>query len=169
MWTFSSDRATAWVSWSIKVSVATQLVNTKTETCFFYICECHCVGKGNTNTLMMRLFLHRVQPRPEANPSWDPRGHGQLVWGLPWGLHPIHCRDHFLAVWPSMSEIKRFCCKVFNWSLQKLLSGFFPLRGGGLPPISAMGFWAEWLSVNGGGGYPPIPLRKKSAKNSYSW
>ena len=25
---------------------------------------------------------------------------------------------------------------------QKLLSGFFPLRGGGLPPNSAKGFWA---------------------------
>ena len=49
-------------------------------------------------------------------------------------------------------------------SFQKLLSGFFPLRGGGFTPHSAKLFWAQELSVKGGGEYPPIPLRKNSAK-----
>ena len=48
-------------------------------------------------------------------------------------------------------------------SFQKRFSGFCPLRGG-LPPLSAKLFWAQWLSVKGRVGYPPIPLRKKSAK-----
>ena len=43
---------------------------------------------------------------------------------------------------------------------QKLLSGFFPLRGG-VPPHSAKLFWAQLFSVKGGG---DTPLRKKSAK-----
>ena len=47
---------------------------------------------------------------------------------------------------------------------QKLLSGSFPLLGGGLPPHSAKFFLAQWLSVKGMGRYPPFPLMKKSAK-----
>ena len=36
------------------------------------------------------------------------------------------------------------------WGRQKLLSGFFPLiRGGGVTPISAKGFWAKWISGKG--------------------
>ena len=34
---------------------------------------------------------------------------------------------------------------------QKLLSGFFPL-GGGVPPISAKGFFEKWFSAKGVGG-----------------
>ena len=49
---------------------------------------------------------------------------------------------------------------------QKLLSGFFPLRGG-VPPLSAKLFWAQWFSVKGGGGYPPILLRKIPLKSRY--
>ena len=36
-------------------------------------------------------------------------------------------------------------CNIITSSkggLQKLLNGFFPLRGGGVPPIPAKGFWA---------------------------
>ena len=40
---------------------------------------------------------------------------------------------------------------------QKLLSGFFPLRGGGGPPPFAKLFWAQWLSVEGGGSTPQLP------------
>ena len=49
---------------------------------------------------------------------------------------------------------------------QKLLSGFFPLRGG-VPPISAKVFWAGSFFVKGGGGHPPIPLRKIPLKSSF--
>ena len=31
----------------------------------------------------------------------------------------------------------------YKGSYQKLLSGFFPLRGGGVPPLSAKLFWAQ--------------------------
>ena len=47
-------------------------------------------------------------------------------------------------------------------SRQKLLSGFFPLRGG-LPPNSAKGFWAEWFSVKGGRGVPPNSAKENLA------
>ena len=43
------------------------------------------------------------------------------------------------------------------------LADFFVKGGGGTPP-SAKLFWAQWLSVKGGGEYPPIPLRENSAK-----
>ena len=42
----------------------------------------------------------------------------------------------------------------------------FAREGGGVPPLSAKLFWAQWLSVKGERGYPPIPLRKKSAKKT---
>ena len=42
-------------------------------------------------------------------------------------------------------------------SFQKLLSGFFPLRGGGIP---LRVFGQDDFPLRGGGGYPPIPLRK---------
>ena len=49
----------------------------------------------------------------------------------------------------------------FPWKLkgtfQKLLSGFFPLRGG-VPPLSASFFEHNDFPLRGGG-YPPIPLR----------
>ena len=46
---------------------------------------------------------------------------------------------------------------------QKLLSGFFPL-GGGVPSFPLSFFEHNDFPLRGGGGYPPIPLRKKSAK-----
>ena len=40
-------------------------------------------------------------------------------------------------------------------TFQKLLSGFCPLGGGvGGTPLSAKLFWAQWLSVKGGGSTP---------------
>ena len=41
------------------------------------------------------------------------------------------------------------------------------IRHKGIPahPLSVKGFWAQWLSVKGGG-YPPISLRRKSAKKT---
>ena len=45
---------------------------------------------------------------------------------------------------------------------QKLLSGFFPLRGG-YPPFPLSFFGQNNFPLRGGG-VPPIPLRKKSAK-----
>ena len=32
---------------------------------------------------------------------------------------------------------------------QKRFSGFWPLRGGGYPPLSVKLFWSQWLSVKG--------------------
>ena len=53
-------------------------------------------------------------------------------------------------------------------SFQKLLSGFFPLRGGGYSPFPLRVFGHNDFPLREGGGRcPPIPLRKKSAKNSY--
>ena len=43
---------------------------------------------------------------------------------------------------------------------QKLLSGFFPSRGG-VPPLSAKLFWAQCLSVKGGG-VPPNSVKEKN-------
>ena len=45
---------------------------------------------------------------------------------------------------------------------QKLLSGFFPLRGG-YPPFPQRFFGQSDFPLRGGE-YPSIPLRKKSAK-----
>ena len=59
-------------------------------------------------------------------------------------------------------------CRTFG-NPSKTFLGIMPVKGGGVPPLSAKLFWAQWLSVKGGGEYPPIPLRKKSAKNSYFW
>ena len=39
------------------------------------------------------------------------------------------------------------------------LTGFFPLRGG-VPPLSAKFFWAQWLSVKGGG-CTPLSVKEK--------
>ena len=47
---------------------------------------------------------------------------------------------------------------------QKLLSGFFPLRGGGGYPPFPLSFFAHNDFPLRGGMYPPIPLRKKSTK-----
>ena len=53
---------------------------------------------------------------------------------------------------------------------KKLLSGYLPLRGrvGGLkvPPNSAKLFIGQNDFPLGGGGYPPISLRKKYAKKT---
>ena len=50
-------------------------------------------------------------------------------------------------------------------TFQKLLSGFFPLRGGGgVPPLSGKGFWAGWFSVKGGRGVPPNSAKENPAK-----
>ena len=51
---------------------------------------------------------------------------------------------------------------------QKRFSGFCPLRGGG-PPCPLSFFEHNDCPLRGGGDYPPIPLRKKSAKNGYFW
>ena len=45
---------------------------------------------------------------------------------------------------------KRICS---YGTLQKLISGFFPLRGGGTP-LSAKLFWEQLPSVKGGGSAP---------------
>ena len=47
---------------------------------------------------------------------------------------------------------------------QKRFSGFCPLRGGGTPPCPLSFFEHNDCPLRGGRGYPPIPLRKKSAK-----
>ena len=54
--------------------------------------------------------------------------------------------------------------KPHKGTFQKLLSGSCPLRGGGVPPLSAKGFWAGWLSVKGGRGVPPNSAKENSAK-----
>ena len=45
-------------------------------------------------------------------------------------------------------------------TFQKLLSGFFPFRGGGILPLSAKGFLAKGFSVKGVGGRG-TPLTEK--------
>ena len=45
---------------------------------------------------------------------------------------------------------------------QKLLSGFFSVKGG-VPPLSAKLFWAQWLSVKGG---TPNSVKEKNAKKT---
>ena len=56
-----------------------------------------------------------------------------------------------LKLTPWFHEVAILICQ--NWYMdfskggcQKLLSGFFPLRGRGTPPNSAKGFWAEEFS-----------------------
>ena len=46
-------------------------------------------------------------------------------------------------------------------SVKNYLADFFPLRGGGIPPISAEGFWVGWFSVKGGRGVPPNSAEEK--------
>ena len=53
---------------------------------------------------------------------------------------------------------------VFREAVKNYSADFFSLRGGGTPH-SAKLFCAQWLSVKGGE-YPPIPLRKISAKKT---
>ena len=50
---------------------------------------------------------------------------------------------------------------------QKRFSGFCLLRGG-YPPFP-LSFFEHNVFPLRGGVYPPIPLRKKSAKNGYIW
>ena len=52
-------------------------------------------------------------------------------------------------------------------ALQKLLSGFCPLRGGEYPPFPLRVFGQDDFPLRGGGGYPPIPLRKIPLKSRY--
>ena len=49
---------------------------------------------------------------------------------------------------------------VYKGTLQKLLCGFCPLREGGTP-LSAKLFWAQWLSVKGGG-VTPLSVKEKT-------
>ena len=49
-------------------------------------------------------------------------------------------------------------------SFQKRNCGFCPLRGGGYPPCPLSFFEHNDCPLRGGRGYPPILLRKKSAK-----
>ena len=61
---------------------------------------------------------------------------------------------------------------IHKGTFQKLLSGFCPLRGGLVPPNSVKEknlLFSHWFSVKGGGGYPPIPLRKIPLKSSFFW
>ena len=67
-----------------------------------------------------------------------------------------------LWVFRESLEALSYCTQTILWkfceqSLREPVKNY-------LPTISAKGFWAGWFSVKGGGGYPPIPLRKKSAK-----
>ena len=79
--------------------------------------------------------------------------------------------------------------KKLREPVKNYLADFFPLRGGGYPPIPLWAFGQNDFPSRGGGGYPPIPLRvfgqndfplrggeyppiplrKKSAKNSSFW
>ena len=54
-------------------------------------------------------------------------------------------------------------------SLRELFKNYsadFSVKGGGCTPLSAKGFGQDDFPLRGGGEYPPIPLRKKSAKTA---
>ena len=92
-----------------------------------------------------------------------------LVTGLQWihqdseGFQRVPALAFHRAQGPTCRDGKSYWIRALKRSLlsfqgtrQKLLSKFFPLRGGGLPPISAKGFWKNDFPLRGrGGGVPP--------------
>ena len=74
---------------------------------------------------------------------------------------PTSCRLHvFLQCELWIIPKKRPKWNNYKKSCQKRFSGFCPLRGVGVPPFSAKLFWAQWLSVKGGG-EPPNSVKEK--------
>ena len=100
--------------------------------------------------------------------NWQCPTNNQIIWNcLLLAKIEIYLSDK-LQDFPNKTLKVKYCCvsggliKSFYNSIdfklqlrepfknQKLLSGFCPLRGGGVPPLSANLFWAQWLSVKGG-------------------
>ena len=63
------------------------------------------------------------------------QNYGRLLWT--W-LRKQHVQDQGT---PSLTFIAKNET-TSKGTFQKLLSDFFPLRGGGVPPLSVKGFWA---------------------------
>ena len=95
----------------------------------------------------------------------------------------VSCPTLTLSIFHTATEVQHqtfSCFLIFNcyselWakddrdikgSRQKLLNRFFPLRGG-VPPLSAKLFWAQWFSVKGGWVVPPNSVKKTPLKNGY--
>ena len=80
-----------------------------------------------------------------------------------------NCAYSYIAIICTALVESNHLKSIYNiWSWIRIYCEKWLFGGGGIPPLSAKLFWAQWLSVKGGG-YPPISLRKKSAKNSYFW
>ena len=48
-------------------------------------------------------------------------------------------------------------------AVKNVLADFFR-EGGGVPPLSVKGFWAQYFSVKGGKGVPPNSAKENSCK-----
>ena len=88
-----------------------------------------------------------------------------------------------------LDDSKLYSADTDEGTRQKLLSVFFMLRGGGIPPpillrvfghidFRLRGGWVPPIPLSFfghndfpsmGEGVPPVPLRKKSTKNRYFW